>query len=58
MIVQKPVEFSPPDVVQVGQAEVVAELVREHADAAVLRLDRVVADPVAAVADLGCRRPG
>ena len=39
-------------VVEVGQAEVVAELVREHAEAAVLRLDRVVADPEARVADL------
>ena len=39
-------------VVEVGQAEVVAELVREHADAAVLRLDGVLADPVVAVSDL------
>ena len=39
-------------VVQVGQAEVVAVLVGEHADAAVLRLHRVVADPDAGVADL------
>ena len=36
----------------VGQAEVVAVLVREHRDAAVLRLDRVVGDPQAGVADL------
>ena len=32
-------------VVEVRQAEVVRVLVREHAEAAVLRLDRVVADP-------------
>src|SRR5262249_36060671 len=38
-------------VVLVRQAEVVAELVREHADAAVLGLDRVVADPVVGLAD-------
>ena len=37
----------------VRQAEVVAVLVREDAEAAVLRLDRVVADPQAGVADLG-----
>ncbi len=40
-------------VVEVGQAEVVAELVREDAEAAVLRLGGVVADPDAGVADLG-----
>ena len=50
MRVQKPVEFSAPPVlpggvVEVRQAEVVAVLVREHAEAAVLGLDRVVADP-------------
>ena len=37
----------------VGQTEVVAVLVREDAEAAVLRLDGVVADPDAGVADLG-----
>ena len=59
MSVQKPVPFSPPrGVVEVGQAEVVAELVREHADAAVLGLDRVVADPVVAVADLDAAELG
>ncbi len=51
MIVQKPVRVVADRIVQIGQAEVVAELVREHADAAVLRLDRVVAHPVAAAAD-------
>ncbi len=35
----------PGRVVEVGQTEVVAELVREDAEAAVLRLHRVVADP-------------
>src|SRR6185436_20580369 len=39
-------------VVLVRQVEVVRELVREHANAAVLRLDRVVADPDAGAADL------
>ena len=39
-------------VVLVGQAEVVAVLVREHGQAAVLGLDRVVGDPEAGVADL------
>ena len=39
-------------VVEVGQAEVVAELVGEDAEAAVLRLGGVVADPEAGVADL------
>ena len=38
-------------VVEVGQAKVVSKLVGEDADAAVLRLDGVVADPVVAVAD-------
>src|SRR4029079_10775213 len=38
-------------VVLVRQVEVVRELVREHADATVLRLDRVVADPVVRIAD-------
>jgi hypothetical protein len=52
MSVQKPVPFSPEVVVQVGQAEVVRVLVGEDAHAAVLGLDRVVADPVAALADL------
>ena len=49
-------------VVVVRQAEVVAVLVVEDAPAAVLRLDRVVADPDAGVADLGAAdrvvRPG
>ena len=47
--------LSPPlmDVVVVRQTEVVAELVEEDAPAAVLRLDGVVADPDAGVADLG-----
>ena len=40
-------------VVVVGQAEVVAVLVREHGQAAVLGLDRVVRDPQAGGADLG-----
>ena len=40
-------------VVEVGQAEVVAELVAEDADAAVLGLDGVVADP-----EVRCRRSG
>ena len=40
-------------VVVVRQAEVVAVLVDEDGDAAVLGLDRVVADPQAGVADLG-----
>ena len=40
-------------VVLVGQAEVVAVLVGEDAEAAVLRLHGVVADPDAGVADLG-----
>src|SRR5690606_9126216 len=39
-------------VVQIGQAQIVAVLVREHAYAAVLRLDGVLADPVVAVTDL------
>ena len=52
--VQNAVPFSPRvRVVVVGQAEVVAELVGEDAEAAVLRLDRVVAEPVVRVADLG-----
>src|SRR4029453_15794353 len=40
-------------VVEVGQAEVVAVLVREDRHAAVLGLDRVVTDPEAGVSDLG-----
>ena len=39
-------------VVEVGQAEVVAELVREDAEAAVLGLGRVVTDPDAGVTEL------
>ena len=58
MMVQKPVELSPTAVVQVGQAQIVAELVREHADAAVLRLDGVVAHPVVAVADVDAAERG
>ena len=40
-------------VVEVRQAQVVGVLVGEHAHATVLRLDRVVGDPQAGVADLG-----
>ena len=57
MIVHQPVLFSPPVPSYVGQAEVVRELVREHADAAVLGLDRVVADPVVAAADADATEP-
>ena len=53
MSVQKPVRSRlRVSVVQVRQPESCAELVREDAHAAVLRLDGVVADPVADAADL------
>src|SRR5690606_4222273 len=39
-------------VIQVGQVQVVGELMGENADTTVLSLDGVVADPVAGVADL------
>src|SRR4029079_17987298 len=38
-------------VVQVGQAQIMTELMREHAHATVLRLNGVVADPVVRIAD-------
>ena len=44
--------LAPGRVVQIRDAEIMGVLVREHADAAVLRLDGVVADPVVRTADL------
>ena len=59
MAVQKAVPFSPRvGVVEVGQAKVVAELVREHAEAAILGLDGVVTNPDSRHRRSGHRRTG